>query len=119
MDEIANKIKTALQDLNLSLFRLFDPGVSNRTDPWIVYNKVSDNIEDRADDKDTSALFYIDVDIYTTNQGLIDITRSNVETRLKNAGFSQLASGATIVEDDSEPTYFHEPLQFLYKKELI
>lgn len=117
MGPIVEKIETALSDLGIAVYRLFNQ--NNDESTYIVYNKVSDNIEERADDTDLTALFYIDVDIYTTDPSVIDSTRENVITRLKNAGFVQLTSGSTIVENDSEPIWYHEPLSFLIKKELI
>lgn len=117
MDTIAELIETALSDLKIEVYRLFNPTDSNNT--HIVYNKVNDQIEDRADDEDQSVLFFIDVDIYTTDPSIIDRTRRDVETRLKQAGFMQRTSGATIVEDDTEPIWYHEPLEFSFKKELV
>ena len=117
MDTIAELIETALADIGIEVYRLFNP--NNDESTYIVYNKVSDNIEERADDTDLTALFYIDVDIYTTDPSIIDRTRRDVETRLKQAGFMQRTSGATIVEDDTEPIWYHEPLEFSFKKELV
>lgn len=121
MNEVANIIETALASLNLNVDRLMHMKINGRdeTDPYIVYNKVTDSIAERSDDTDTAVLFLIDVDIYTTDPTTIDSTRENVEIALKQAGFMQLPSGATIVENETEPIWYHEPLSFNYKKELI
>lgn len=116
MDYIANLIETALADLNLDVSRLYNP--SPATDPYIVYTQVTKSPNLFTDNQEKSRTFLIDVDIYTTDASLIDSTSDAVETRLKNIGFSLMPSAGTIVEDESEPIWYHEPLEFSYEKEM-
>lgn len=116
MDEIAKIIEIALQDLNLDVSRLWNPNPT--TDPYIVYSQVAKSPNLFTDNVERSRNFFIDVDIYTTNPSLIDITSTEVEERLKKAGFSLKPSAGTIIENDSEPVWLHEPLEFEYEKEM-
>lgn len=120
MDEIAQIIENALSVLNLNTDRLMHMKIEGReeTDPYIVYNQVTQSPNLFTDDREVSRTFFIDVDIYTTNPGLIDSTSKSVQTLLKEAGFSFKPSAGTIVEDDSEPIWYHEPLEFEYEKEM-
>ena len=116
MDEIARLIESALQDLNLDVSRLFNPNPS--TDPYIVYKQISKSPSLFVDNTEISRTFLVDVDIYTTDQRLIDNTSKLVEEKLKLVGFSLRPSSGTIVEDEKEPIWFHEPLEFEYEKEM-
>ena len=116
MDEIAKLIESTLQDLNLDVSRLWNPNPI--TDPYIIYSQVTKSPNLFTDNVERSRTFFIDVDIYTTNPGLIDSTSREVEEKLKAVGFSLKPSAGTIIEDDSEPVWFHEPLEFEYEKEM-
>ena len=116
MDEIANLIEIALIDLNLDVSRLWNPGPT--TDPYIIYNQVTKSPNFFVDDKEVFRTFLIDIDIYTTDPSLIDSTSNAVEERLKNVGFILKPSAGTIVENGTEPIWYHEPLEFSYEKEM-
>lgn len=117
MDKIASLIDTALADLNLDVSRLWNPNPT--TNPYIIYNQVTKSPNLFTDNTEKTRTFLIDVDIYTTDPSLIDSTSKEVETRLKAVGFSLKPSAGTIVENENEPIWYHEPLEFEYEKEMI
>lgn len=116
MREIVNLIENALSSLGLDVARIHNPNPT--TDPYIIYSQVTKSPNLFADNREQSRTFYIDVDIYTTDPSLIDITSEEVERRLVETGFTLKPSAGTLVEDDISPTMYHEPLEFSYEKEL-
>lgn len=116
MNKVSKLIEDALNDLNVDVNRLYNPNPT--TNPYIVYNQVTKSPNLFADDTEISRTFLVDVDIYTTDPSMIDYLSSEVEKRLIEVGFILKPSAGTIVENETEPIWYHEPLEFSYEKEL-
>ena len=117
MDEIAQIIEVALVDLDIDVSRLWNANPT--TDPYIIYGEISENTNTFSDDNETSRIFPIDVDIYTTDPSTIGTTQKAIEEKLKAVGFIFKNGSQIIIEDENEPVWYHKPLEFEYTKEVI